>query len=230
MRQLLLIILFVPGLCSTGFSQAEVQVYGSIKKIMHDNDTTEKVRLNLLGPIVNYYGLGAVAGLDGEILILNGDTYVTRVWKGFISTDKSTDVGAALLVLARVQQWDTVQVRRKLDSISELETYLDQEMKSEMAIPFMILSNDADIDWHVVSRPEDPGKPISHKELGEGGKYKGNALLLGFFSNNHEGIFTHQGQKTHIHFQSGDKLHAGHVDEIRINKGDKLLIPKYQEK
>lgn len=229
-KMLSFIILIV--ISGTGYSQQDLKIYGSLQQIMHANDTSEKVRLNQMGPLFKVYGLGVVAGLDGEILILDGETYITRVWKTSLATDKSTDVGAALLVMTSVEAWDTLVIDKDLPSLKDLENYLPEEMGRDIqsAIPYLILSSHSEIRWHVVSSPANVSDMQNHKDLGISGKFKGSALVLGFYSKNHEGVFTHKGHITHMHFQSADRLYAGHVDEIMLNQGDKLLIPKYLQK
>jgi acetolactate decarboxylase len=212
-----------------GYSQSDLKIYGSLREVMQENDTSEKVRLNLMGPIFNYYGLGAVAGLDGEILILNGETYVTRVFDGSLATDKSTDVGAALLVMSSVDAWDTLKVDADIHSLKELEDHIES-LGYEDAFPFMVLSGKSIIRWHVIRPPESGEEAKNHKDLGVKGKYQGESIILGFYSDSHQGMFTHHGEKLHMHFQSADKLYAGHVDEVMIYENDKLLIPKYLQK
>ncbi len=230
MKKMFSIIALV-AIYGTGYSQQDIKIYGSLQQIMHANDTSEKVRLNKMGPLFSIYGIGALASLDGEILILDGETYVTRVWNTSLITDKSTDVGAALLVMTSVEVWDTLVINKDLYEMKSLENYLALEIgEIESAYPFMVLSSDSEIRWHVVRTPKNASEMENHKELGIKGKFKGSALLLGFFSKKHEGVFTHKGQNTHIHFQSADKQYAGHVDQIMLKKGDKLLIPKYLQK
>ena len=221
---LILILIFIDN---SGFAQPDVKIFGSLRQIMHENDTSEKVRLNLMGPINNVYGLGAVSGLNGEILLLNGDTYVTRVFGRALATDKSTDVGAALLVMSEVQEWDTLALTKDIYSSKELDDYLGKLSNQKKPFAFLVLSDNSTINWHVVQTPQSSEQMQNHKELGLNGKYTGVSLMLGFFSTEHEGIFTHKGQNTHIHFQSADKLYSGHVDELILKKEDKLLMPVY---
>ena len=225
----LITIVLLAAVSGSGFSQPELKIYGSLGKIMHENDTSEKVRLNLMGPIYNHYGLGAVAGLDGEILILKGETYVTRVFNGSLATDKSTDVGAALLVLTQVDEWDTLNLEIDISSMNELGGYIE-EQDYEGVFPFMVLTNEGTLEWHVIQSPDNDEEMKNHKNSALKGKYKGEALILGFFSQSHQGVFTHHDENTHMHFQSSDKLYSGHVDELHISKNDKLLIPKYLQK
>ena len=48
--------------------------------------------------------------------------------------------------------------------------------------------------------------------------------ILGFFSKNHGGIFTHMGSMTHLHILDNNG-HSGHVDEIALDSKAMLLFP-----
>jgi acetolactate decarboxylase len=49
--------------------------------------------------------------------------------------------------------------------------------------------------------------------------------VVGFFSRHHEGVFTHMGQRTHLHVLSDDGAAMGHVDEIAVPSGAALKLP-----
>jgi len=51
------------------------------------------------------------------------------------------------------------------------------------------------------------------------------ATVVGFFSRNHEGVFTHSGSRAHLHvvLEKGD---SGHVDELRAGPQVKLILPR----
>jgi acetolactate decarboxylase len=51
--------------------------------------------------------------------------------------------------------------------------------------------------------------------------------MVGFFSREHQGIFTHHDSYVHVHLLTQDKKKMGHVDEMIMQKGSaKLYIPK----
>jgi len=206
----------------------DVVVYGSLRDIMHNNDYSEKVWLNLMGPLDEKYGLGAVAGLDGEILILNGDIYVSSVRDGMLVLDKSSDVGAALLIISEVSNWGEVIIDQNISSTGDLEIWIENNAKAyglelTKPFPFMIKSVEGNVEWHVV---QPPAEDESHKESSKKGKSSGVFQALGFYGNNHAGVFTHQESKTHIHFMPEDRNVSAHVDELSLSAGDVILFPK----
>ena len=49
------------------------------------------------------------------------------------------------------------------------------------------------------------------------------AEIIGFFSTNHEGVFTHHDSNIHLHLITKDLSMMGHLDEIESLK---LYVPK----
>jgi acetolactate decarboxylase len=45
-----------------------------------------------------------------------------------------------------------------------------------------------------------------------------SGTLLGFYSTQHEGVFTHKGQYIHVHFVNENKRATGHLDGIIVKK------------
>ena len=204
-------------------SLQQVEIYGSLGEIMHNGDVSGKVRLNLLGPLENRYGVGAVAGLDGEILIYEGEVFVTRYDDNLLSLDKSSDVEAALLAITRVPEWQEIEVTMNLDDHKAVESFVakmlsEKGINSDGAVPFKLSTENGYVNWHII-RPPEKGK--DHKDAAKRGKYNGSFNTFGIYSTHHEGIITHKGSNAHIHFINEDKTLAAHVDEIAIPAGSR---------
>jgi len=53
------------------------------------------------------------------------------------------------------------------------------------------------------------------------------ATLVGFWSSQHEGIFTPKGSKMHVHFQSKGNKTSGHVQGLDLIQSEMILrLPK----
>jgi hypothetical protein len=50
--------------------------------------------------------------------------------------------------------------------------------------------------------------------------------LVGFWSSQHQGIFTPMGTNMHAHFQTRDNKVSGHVQDLKLAQGLKLALPK----
>ena len=49
--------------------------------------------------------------------------------------------------------------------------------------------------------------------------------ILGFYSEHHQGIFTHHSSFVHMHVKAGDDKIAGHLETIELEPGARLLLP-----
>jgi len=54
---------------------------------------------------------------------------------------------------------------------------------------------------------------------------KTDALLIGFHSTAHHGVFTHMGSDTHIHCIIEEPFVAGHVDHVVLPAGTMVGFP-----
>jgi acetolactate decarboxylase len=50
--------------------------------------------------------------------------------------------------------------------------------------------------------------------------------VIGVYSTQHAGIFTHHGSSTHIHMVSADERRSGHVDAIYLGEHARAFVPK----
>ena len=51
------------------------------------------------------------------------------------------------------------------------------------------------------------------------------AEVLGFYSKHHHAIFTHHTTNMHLHVRTMDGQLAGHLDDLELGEGMKLLLP-----
>ena len=81
-------------------------------------------------------------------------------------------------------------------------------------------------DIHVVNLPE--GASVSSPDEAHQGQvnYKildEEAEVLGFFSRNHQSIFTHHDSFLHMHLITHDQKKMGHVDAMIFGEGEVLI-------
>ena len=105
-------------------------------------------------------------------------------------------------------------------------------INTDEAFPFMLKGNIDSIEWHVINAKEaiaqnhDAYKAAGLKGTGQ---YKA-ASVLGFYSNQHEGIFTHHGSYLHMHFINEEESVMGHVDALKNDGSLSLWLPKMKSK
>lgn len=191
------------------------------------------VELPHLDP-VDLYALGALENLKGEILILNGKANISYEIKGELHIDDDYDHAATLLVASYVHQWDSIALKSKAKNLNELEKLIDTHaaqhgLDTEKPFPFLLKGTFHQIDWHVINWPEGDTEHTheKHKTSGANGCIKGqNAIVLGFFSKHHAGIFTHHTTFLHMHVKCDKAGVVGHVDDIESGKKVWLYLPR----
>ncbi len=173
------------------------------------------------------YGLGAAKSLDGEILVWDSQLFVSRIRDSAIITSNSNDAEAALLVYANIAEWEPFEIGLVL-SVQGLEDAISKLLtKTNHLEPtaFLIHATVSELSGHIVTKESIGSK--DHHSSGYTIDLKNQAIdLLGFYSTKHEGVFTHRGSKSHIHFKISGSDQVGHLDEISFSKPVKILLPK----
>lgn len=219
------------GSCASP-SQPTFLAFGGMREVMREGKTEPRVALaEFARP--GWYGVGAMAGLDGEVLIDNGVPWVAR---GAAKQPGVAERGAmaTLLTTARVDAWREVSLAVAVDSAGLESAIAAQIAGSNGAdfapVPFVLEGRATRLDLHVVRgfcphsgppRPEaEPDRwsvPTGHSQ---------SARLIGFFAPGREGVLTHHGTALHLHALVGpDGTAMGHVDSFQLPAGATLRLP-----
>lgn len=213
-----------------------VNAFGSIHAVMMENDTSAVIALDTLTPDTTLYAVGALAGLAGEITILGGAVHLAYPDEHYGVRETVTDtarVSAALLVAARVDEWRDVPIEAPIRfadldmRIGELAAGAGVDVTRPFA--FIVEGPMAGLAWHVIDGRRLPAGQSGHdahlaasvrQTLGFS-----SAVLVGFYSAMHEGVFTHMGQRTHVHAVVPAALSSGHLEDVVIEPGATLRVP-----
>lgn len=211
----------------------DVQHAGALKNFMHKKDVSAKIDMAEIENNQHLFALGAAENLKGEILIWDGEPYVSTVVDDQVNIDHSYQHKASLLVYSSVEKWSNFEVDAKVKTYNELEEFVAQtadENGIDISQPFpFLLKGAADtLSWHVIDWAE--GDTVhthqKHIESGLNGMITDvQTEILGFYSDSHHAIFTHHSTNMHLHFNCGDTL-AGHVDGLTLGEGMELSIPR----
>src|SRR5258708_5748553 len=193
---------------------------GSIRESIMMGKRDAALDLRTLKAKPHLWGLGALAGLTGEITIADGLALLARV-----GTDRSIQVtegfdgDATICVWAEVPSWQTTPVPPDVRTYSELEIFVgDAGKKAALshAFPFVVTGPPKQIDFHVVDAKPDtlPGMAAHQAIQIPFEAHRSEATLVGFWSSQHEGIFTPKGSKIHAHFQSKETKASGHLQDV----------------
>jgi len=212
-------VLLLIALSRLIFAQ-NVENHGTLMTVMH-GDLNSHFNLQQIQDQQNIYGLGAVAGLKGEITVLNSKPYITYVKEGQVFMDSSFNHNAALFFHSKVNNWVTDSIRSAIDIAGLGKIISEKRRKTEGALPLLINANVQSLNWHVVDWPK--GDTVhthqKHKKSGLHGTINNQQVtIVGFYSTHHQGILTHMNSNMHLHFVTDDKKLAGHVDDFVIKK------------
>ena len=210
-------------------SSHSVHVIGALKNVMQNGELQARIHLDTLADRKGLYGLGPEAYLSGELLLIDGISYVSRVQPdSSIGVDKSFNVSAPFFVYTYVDNWAAVDLPSEVTSISELEEHLLQvNSESESTFAFMLSGKARRAVFHIQNLPE--GTLVNSPQEAHQGQVNYELIdedvaILGFFSTAHQGVFTHRDSYVHMHLITKDAGKMGHLDELEIERM-KLFFP-----
>jgi acetolactate decarboxylase len=228
-----LIILMTASL--SGNSQGianEVTIVGEMRNVMWKGQLYGTINLDTISYKTNLYGLGPVEYLQGEILIIDGKAYQsTVVSDSVMKVEETFAIKAPFFGYATITEWVEQTLPDSIQTIQQLEQFLNSISESSQR-PFMFkLSGIIDqATIHIVNLPK--GSKVSSPDEAHNGQVNYHLKdeqveVVGFFSTDHQAIFTHHDTYLHMHLITSDLQKMGHLDEVLFRKGEiKLYIPK----
>jgi len=210
-----------------------VRHYGALKQIMHQNDLAPKAALTDFKSTKNFYALGALEQLKGEILVLHSHAFIAQQQDGQLEVNNSFDHKATLLVTAQVASWASFPVPDDVVSYKDLENFISKTAKGHgldpnRPFPFLLEGIVASADWHVVNWKAGDKEHSHQKHINSGlkGSIKDREVdILGFYSEKHKAIFTHHSTFMHLHIKTKDDRIVGHLDDLTLSKKMTLKLP-----
>lgn len=214
----------------------EVKAISAMKKVMLGEDLSAHVQWDSLKR-ENLYALAPLGRIQGEVTILNGVLYASTVDKtGKIVQESDWQIQSPFAVYANVPQWVTLDVDESIQSEVDLQQLIEkiaQEVGIDLnkPFPFRLISDFQSVSFHIISKPVDE---VEHNHNLHDKAKKHFTLehtsgeLLGFYSKNHEGVFTHKGSFVHTHFIDKKRENTGHLENLILRTPFKILLPDIQ--
>ncbi len=226
--------------CSHGgcsHARAPIEQFGAMREVMRDGRSEPRVRLVDVASDAGVYAVGALAGLEGEITVAGGRSWVARVRGETVETSGPETIGgdyATLLTVGRVSRWESAEIGVAAEG-AVLEKLVEQTARARgidttKPFPFLIEGDRIALDMHVVNgycpHGTDPAT-MNAKPWMWSGEHPGHALVVGFFAPNAAGTMTHHGTSIHAHaiMTLDGRIVTGHVDAIRVRPGNVLKTP-----
>ena len=209
---------------------SDVNVVGAMKNVMWKGELNGSINLDTISDKKGLYGLGPESYLTGELLINDGQSYVSKVTSDSTMTVKKTfAVSAPFLVYANVTKWREIELGSEIKTIKDIEKLVDEKtIDLKRPFAFKLIGKVSKAVIHIQNLPKGT-KVTSPTEAHQGQtNYELNneqVEIIGFFSTEHKGIFTHHDSNIHLHLITNDKSKMGHLDQVEI-EDMKLYLPK----
>lgn len=209
----------------------DVKLVGKMSNVMWKGELAGNIELNSISNKKNLYGLGPVEFLAGEILIIDGKSYhSTVVSDTSMKVEETYNLKAPFFGYANISKWSEQNFADSIQTIYQLEEFLDQ-MTKDFSKPFFfkIAGEVEKANIHIVNLPKG-AKVRSPEDAHKGQKNfvinNQQVDIVGFFSKNHQSVFTHHDTYLHMHLITADRLKMGHLDNVVFKKGTvKLFLP-----
>ena len=220
----------------------QVVTFGEMRIAIGQQQHQGRVALQKLVERDHFYGVGALAGLNGEITIRDGQLVISSVATGKPKPIK-VDTGqpqATLLAGAYITEWSEHNVTKDIGS-TDFEEYIQQTARRaglDTTRPFIfrIDGEFQDVHLHIINGACPVHARIHNKELpadrrpyeAESERIRGT--VVGVYATNAVGRLTHPGTSTHAHLifedsENGIEL-TGHLEKVGIVRDAVLKLPK----
>ena len=209
---------------------SDIRSVGAMKNVMWKGELESSIDLDTISDKNGLYGLGPVSYLTGELLINNGKSYVSKVTSdSTMIVEKTFNTSAPFFVYGNVTEWNEIDLPAEIKTIQNLEKFIDDKTTDfKRPFTFKLIGQVSSAIIHIQNLPK--GTKVSSPDEAHQGQTNYNienedAEIIGFFSTEHKGVFTHHDSFLHMHFITKDESKMGHLDELEIGKM-KLYLPK----
>ena len=209
---------------------SDIKIIGAMKNVMWKGELGSSIDLDTILDKNGLYGLGPVSHLTGELLINNGKSYVSKVTSDSTMTvEKTFNASAPFFVYGNVTEWDKMELPANIKTIQDLEKYIDNKTTEfKRPFTFKLIGQVSSAIIHIQNLPE--GTKVSSPAEAHEGQTNYNienedTEIIGFFSTEHKGVFTHHDSFLHMHLITKDESKMGHLDKLEIGEM-KLYLPK----
>ena len=211
----------------------EVQHAGAMRPVMLGQSLDNHLYWDSL-PAAGLWGIAPLERLQGEVTVADGAVYVARVdAEGRLVMQQEQQAASPFGVYAHAQHFISAPVQASIEGLKDLET-LAAELaaklgwEGEKPFLFRIQGEFAKVKIHVLDKPVDEAEH-NHELHNKAKRYFTyehiTGELIGFYSTQHEGVYTHKGDYTHVHFLDAERQAMGHLDDIVIAGEVVFLLP-----
>lgn len=215
---------------STIDTYPDIKIVGAMKNVMWKGELGGSINLDTISERKGLYGLGPESYLRGELLVNDGKNYVSKVSSdSTMIVEKTFDVSAPFFVYANVSEWEEIELPKEIVTSKDVEQFIDgKTANNKRPFAFKLIGTVSNAVIHIQNLPE--GTKVSSPQEAHQGQtnysLKNEEVeIIGFFSTEHKGIFTHHDSNIHLHLITKDESKMGHLDEVEIESMT-LFLPK----
>jgi acetolactate decarboxylase len=217
--------------------ETQVKYSGKMSKIGQEKRVDAAIMVDSIKG-QHLYAIGPVENLLGEILVWDSKPFVAAITedkKPYLQKNVKS-LKAIFLVYADISQWDTILLSDKISSLTDLEKTITKAAyrhgtDTTTAFPFLIFGKVKEGSGHIMYKNSSVKEitPATLKDANHKNSFSNQyAQMLGFYSQQHQTIFTHHDSFLHIHYRMANKYQAGHLDIASFDETEpvKLLLPR----
>ncbi len=214
----------------TANASSEVHVLGEMRRMFMAHDIGANVEVAKVNQHPHLYALGPVEGLKGEIVVVDGQVFVSQVKGNAARVILDPEVKSVFLVYASVPAWRQVEIPSSVTTEKDLATFLESKIPAQSRTAFLVHAKARHARYHIQNF-QGVAKDLTHEAHDKAKVFyelsDTPVELIGFFTNREEdgGSFVHQGQSTHTHLISDDHKLMGHLESIVLAPGATLFLP-----
>ncbi len=207
----------------------DIKIVGAMKNVMWKGELGGSIELDTIADKSGLYGLGPLSYLRGELLINKGKSYVSRVTSdSTMQVEKTFKASAPFLVYGNIKEWEELEIAEGIKNNQDLEKFIDEASKDfKRPFAFKLIGQVSSALIHIQNLPA--GSKVSSPAEAHQGQTNysiedEDVEIIGFFSTEHQGIFTHHDSFLHMHLITKDESKMGHLDALEIGEM-KLYLP-----
>jgi len=212
----------------------DLRFIGAQRDTVMNGKLAAALDLRMLATTPHLYGIGPIEQLRGEVTIIDSRPSLSRVGPdGTVQVTESFKTGAPFLVWAEVPAWRTAPVPPDVRAFTDLEAFVPRAaaaagLDPQRPFPFLVSGREDLIDFHILNRiGNEPHNAEIHKKIQVSFELKRtDAIIVGFHSFSHHGIFTPMDSAIHMHFQTLYNSASGHIQTLEIGSGAMLSLPQ----
>ena len=213
--------------CTKPTPNSSIKVVGEMRDVMWKGNLKGKIATDSLNS-KEIYGLGPIEFLKGEIVLFEGQSYVSKVVdSNSHEVFKVPSASAPFFVYTTNSNLKVVELTAANYSLKGIEEHINS-LYNNYDQPLLIRIDGVfnTMKLHSVNLPD--GQEVSspdeaHQGLTQYDFKNISGSLIGFFSRHHKAVFTHHDSFFHAHFISDDRKVLGHIDETDFNSSKVTL-------